>query len=76
AEAVIADATVEADVVDLFDRAGDNLDLAIYNAGNNTPGKIFDMSADYFETSWRICCFGGFLFGREALRRMQPKGHG
>ena len=76
AEAVIADATVEADIVDLFDRAGDNLDLAIYNAGNNTPGKIFDMSADYFETSWRICCFGGFLFGREALRRMQPKGHG
>jgi NAD(P)-dependent dehydrogenase (short-subunit alcohol dehydrogenase family) len=76
ATAVIADATVEADIVALFDSAGSDLELAIYNAGNNTPGRIIDMEADYFEQSWRVVCFGGFLFGREAVRRMVPKGSG
>ena len=51
-------------------------DLAIYNAGNNTPGKIIDMDAAYFEQSWRVVCFGGFLFGREAIRLMLPKKRG
>src|SRR5947209_7925007 len=69
----VADATRESDIVALFDAAGEGLDLAVYNAGNNTPGKIIEMEADYFETAWRVVCFGGFLFGREAVRRMAPK---
>lgn len=76
AEAVVADATNESEIQSLFAGAGDELDLAIYNAGNNTPGRIEDMEADYFEQSWRVCCFGGFLFGREAVRRMKPRGGG
>src|SRR5215475_7578017 len=73
---IVADATKESDIVALFDAAGDDLDLAIYNAGNNTPGRIADMEADYFEKAWRVVCFGGFLFGREAVRRMIPKRSG
>jgi len=69
---VVADATRERDIAELFDSAGNDLDLAIYNAGNNTPGKIVDMDAGYFEQSWRVVCFGGFLFGREAIRRILP----
>ena len=78
ARAVVADATREADVVALFAQAAaiGRIDCAIYNAGNNTPGRIVDMSADYFENAWRICCYGGFLFGREALRHMQSHGQG
>lgn len=60
----------------LFDAAttnGDDLSLAIYNVGNNTPGRIADMDAGYFEYSWRTCCFGGFLFAKEAINRM-PNG--
>jgi NAD(P)-dependent dehydrogenase (short-subunit alcohol dehydrogenase family) len=76
AAAVVADATSEADTIALFDKAGADLELAIYNAGNNTAGKIIDMTADYFEQSWRVVCFGGFLFGREAVRRMVPKAAG
>ena len=76
AEAVVADATREEDVVALFDRAGDSLDLAVYNAGNNTPGRIVDMEADYFERAWRVGAYGGFLFGREAVRRMPALGGG
>ena len=34
------------------------------------------MEADYFETSWRVICFGAFLFAREALRRMASTGEG
>ena len=71
-----ADATSEADIVGLFDFAGPEVDLAIYNAGNNTPGRIAEMEADYFEKSWRVVCFGGFLFGREAIRRMLPSKSG
>jgi NAD(P)-dependent dehydrogenase (short-subunit alcohol dehydrogenase family) len=76
AEAVVCDATEEPAVRSLFDRAGDELDLAIYNVGNNTPGRIDDMEASYFERSWRVCCFGGFLFGREALHNMKERGGG
>src|ERR1700678_3489941 len=36
ATAVVADATHEADIVSLFDKAGSDLEVAIYNAGNNT----------------------------------------
>ena len=69
----VADATNAADIIALFDLAGAELDLAVYNAGNNTPGRVAEMDADYFERSWRVACFGGFLFGREAVRRMLPK---
>ena len=34
------------------------------------------MDAAYFENSWKSCCYGGFLFGREALRYMVPTGEG
>jgi NAD(P)-dependent dehydrogenase (short-subunit alcohol dehydrogenase family) len=80
ATAVVTDATNETQVQALFDHAerdGEGtIDLAIYNAGNNTPGRIADMTADYFERAWRVGCFGGFLFGREAVRRMIPAGGG
>jgi NAD(P)-dependent dehydrogenase (short-subunit alcohol dehydrogenase family) len=76
AQAVVADATSETDIESLFATAGGPLSLAVYNAGNNTPGRIIDMDADYFERAWRVCCFGGFLFGREAVRRMVPGGGG
>ena len=74
AQAVIADATVEADTERLFEIAGSDLTVAIYNTGNNTPGRIADMSAEYFENSWRVCCFGGFLFGRAAINAFAGNG--
>jgi NAD(P)-dependent dehydrogenase (short-subunit alcohol dehydrogenase family) len=77
ATAVVADATQEAEVQALFDQvcaAEGKLDVAVYNAGNNTPGAVTEMDASYFEHAWRVCCFGGFLFGRESARRMLPQG--
>ena len=76
ASAYVADAADEADVIRLFDEAAGAgpLSVGIYNAGNNTPGRIVDMEASYFEKSWRTGCFGGFLFAREALKRMRGSG--
>jgi len=76
ATAVSADASDEEQVIELFQKAGSDLSLAVYNAGNNFPGQIIDMDAAYFENSWKSCCYGGFLFGREALRCMVPTGEG
>lgn len=78
ATACVADATSEADTVKLFATAAaiGDVELAIYNTGNNTPGALAEMTADYFEQAWRVCCFGGFLFGREALKQMQPRAAG
>lgn len=80
ATAVAVDAAVEKDVVSLFDRAereGEGtLDLVIYNAGNAAMGQLHDMDAAFFETVWRVGCYGGFLAGREAVRRMLPRGRG
>jgi NAD(P)-dependent dehydrogenase (short-subunit alcohol dehydrogenase family) len=82
AEPVLADTTREEDVVRLFDRAMtpgaglDPLDLVAYNAGNNRKLDFRELSAQMFEDFWRIGCFGGFLVGREAARRLVPLGHG
>ncbi len=76
AVAVKTDATKESDVQSLFAKAGKDLDLAICNVGNNTPGRIDGMSAEYFEESWRVCCFSGFLFGREAIKTFIKKKKG
>ena len=76
ATAICTDATSEDQVAALFAKAGERLDLAVYNAGNNYPGRVMDMDSDYFEKSWRVCCYGGFLFGREAVRRFVPSGRG
>jgi NAD(P)-dependent dehydrogenase (short-subunit alcohol dehydrogenase family) len=80
ATAVPMDTTIEAEVIALFDRAetdGDGvLDLVIYNAGNAAMGQLHDMEASFFEYVWRVGCFGGFLVGREVVRRMLPRGRG
>ena len=77
ASAVVTDATKESDIASLFAAANADsgrLDLAIYNAGNNMPGRVVEMEADYFEQAWRVCCFGGFIFAQAALRAMLPAG--
>src|SRR5262249_21944640 len=74
------DTTKEEDVIALFNRAerdgAGQLDLVIYNAGNAAMGPLHDMEARFFEDVWRVGCFGGFLVGRGAGRRMRPRGRG
>jgi NAD(P)-dependent dehydrogenase (short-subunit alcohol dehydrogenase family) len=82
AEAVPTDTTREEEVIELFDRAtspgaGNGLlDLVVFNAGNNQRIDFRETTAAEFEAFWRVGCFGGFLVGREAARRLAPLGRG
>jgi NAD(P)-dependent dehydrogenase (short-subunit alcohol dehydrogenase family) len=80
ATGVPTETTSEKTVIALFDRAEKEgkgkLDLVVYNAGNAAMGPLHDMEAEYFEAVWRVGCFGGFLVGREAVRRMLPNARG
>lgn len=82
AEAIETDATDEAAVVRLFEQAfrdRDGIaapDFIVFNAGINRPIGFRDLTAAQFEEFWRICCFGGFLVGREAARHLTPLGRG
>jgi NAD(P)-dependent dehydrogenase (short-subunit alcohol dehydrogenase family) len=76
---VAIDATVEEEVTRLFDTVegrGGAPEIVVYNAGNNELRPLLEMDAQFWERVWRVCCFGGFLVGREAARRMLPAGGG
>jgi len=78
AEAKVADTSREADVVALLDLAAaqGDLDAVAYNVGNNAMAPALETMAAVFEDMWRQNALGGFLVGREAVRRMLPKGQG
>jgi NAD(P)-dependent dehydrogenase (short-subunit alcohol dehydrogenase family) len=82
AEAMVVDTTREEDVVRLFDRAmspgggREPSSLVVFNAGNNQRIDFRELTAAQFEDFWRVGCFGGFLVGREAARRLAPLGRG
>ncbi|ADO71863.1 SDR family NAD(P)-dependent oxidoreductase [Stigmatella aurantiaca] len=82
AEAWVTDTTREEDVIRLFDRAmapgegREPADLVVFNAGNNQRIDFRELTAGQFEEFWRVGCFGGFLVGREAARRLVPLGRG
>jgi len=78
AEARVADVTIEKDVIALLDEASTkaSLDLVAYNVGNNVAVPLLDLSAEVFEMAWRQNAMGGFIVGRETVKRMLPQGHG
>lgn len=82
AQALVTDTTSEADVIRLFDLAmapgtgREPADLVVFNAGNNQVIDFRSLTAQQFEDFWRVGCFGGFLVGREAARRLAPLGRG
>lgn len=79
ARAYRCDGAVEAEVVSLFDKVEAELgpvEVAVFNASGRVRKPIAEIGAEEFEEAWKRGCFGAFLVGREAARRMQPRGHG
>ncbi len=77
--AVPTDLREEQEVLALFDALESEhgpVEVAVYNAGANFRASILETPADMFEKIWRLGCYAGFLFGREAARRMAPRGKG
>ena len=53
-----------------------HVSAAIFNAGANHRSPILEITGEMFEKVWRLGCFAGFVFGREAARHMVPRGEG
>lgn len=79
AVAAPVDARDKRAVMELFDgleRDHGPVEVAAFNAGAWYRAPIAEMPADMFEEVWRAGCYAGFLVGREAARRMTPRGRG
>jgi NAD(P)-dependent dehydrogenase (short-subunit alcohol dehydrogenase family) len=78
-ETAITDATVEKEVLALFNKvtsANAALEIVAYNVGTNIPAPLLETSGELFETLWQQNCLGGFLVGREAVKHMAPQRRG
>ncbi|ALN74227.1 hypothetical protein M673_15990 [Aureimonas sp. AU20] len=77
AVAIQADVATEADVARLFDEgeaALGTFDIVVSNAGLQRDAAISDMSLDDWNKVIETNLTGGFLVGREAIRRFRRKG--
>ena len=79
AEAFVANLADEFEIDKIFKRI-DAMDHALsfvaFNAGNAFKEETLNMSSSFFEQAWRICCFSGFIAGREAASRLSGLGEG
>ncbi|MGH8457150.1 MAG: SDR family NAD(P)-dependent oxidoreductase [Stenotrophobium sp.] len=80
ATAVAADAARPAEIQALFDRiagAGHVPELVVFNASErNLPTSFSATTPEFVEKMWRTCCYGGFVAGHEAIKRMLPQKRG
>jgi len=77
-EARALDARKEEDVAAFLDEADKTapLEVCVFNPGANVNFPILDTTERVFRKVWEMACYGGFLTGREAARRMLPHGKG
>ncbi len=75
ATAHACDASDAAQVVALFDAAGD-ADVVCYNPSFRTRGPITELDPADVRKSLEVCAFGAFLVAQQAARRMLAKGQG
>jgi NAD(P)-dependent dehydrogenase (short-subunit alcohol dehydrogenase family) len=79
ARAFGSDARKEDEMVALVDTIENEvgpIEVAVYNIGANVNFSIRETTARVFFKVWEMACFGGFLMGREAAKRMVPRGRG
>lgn len=73
------DATKEEDVNALFNAAESELGpagIVVFNASGRVRKPIAEIEVSEMVESWERSCLGGFIVGREAARRMQPRKEG
>ncbi len=77
--AVGADARDEDQMVALFNRVEAEIgpvEVAVFNIGANSPMSILDETERRYRKIWELTALAGFFTGREAARRMVPRGRG
>ncbi|TAJ74275.1 MAG: SDR family oxidoreductase [Phenylobacterium sp.] len=73
------DARNEEQMVALFDAVEEKIapiEACVFNIGANVNFPIAETTSRVFFKVWEMACFSGFLAGREAARRMAPRGRG
>ena len=73
------DAIDEGAVGAVFDAAEADhgpVEVCVFNASGRIRASFLDIGADEFVAAWKGACLGGFVVGREAARRMLPRGRG
>ncbi len=72
------DARSEESVAAFLDAADADapLELCVFNVGANVNFPLLDTTERVFRKVWEMACYGGFLTGREAARRMLAHGRG
>ena len=79
AHPMACDARDEDAVIAMFDRIEaelGQLEACVFNAGAWHNAPITEMTSRIYRQVWETACFAGFLIGREAARRMVPRGKG
>jgi NAD(P)-dependent dehydrogenase (short-subunit alcohol dehydrogenase family) len=79
ARAYACDASEAADVERLFEQTAKDLgdpNLVVFNAGMRGRGPIAELEAELVKKAWLNGCFGGFLVGQQAAKRMLAQGAG
>jgi NAD(P)-dependent dehydrogenase (short-subunit alcohol dehydrogenase family) len=52
------------------------VDVLVYNAGSGVWGNIEEVTAEGFETSWRVNALGAFVAAKQVISAMKKKGAG
>ncbi len=79
ANALPVDARDENAMTALFDtieREIAPLDVVVFNIGANVRFDVTETTAQVYRKVWEMAAFAGFLTGREAAKRMLPRGRG
>jgi NAD(P)-dependent dehydrogenase (short-subunit alcohol dehydrogenase family) len=53
-----------------------DVDVLVYNAGTGVWGNVEEVSAEDFETSWRVNTLGAFLTSKQVIPAMKAAKHG
>jgi NAD(P)-dependent dehydrogenase (short-subunit alcohol dehydrogenase family) len=74
-----ADARKEEQVTELVARIEAEVgpvEVAVFNIGANVRFETVETTSRVYFKVWEMACFAGFLTGREAARKMIPRGRG
>jgi NAD(P)-dependent dehydrogenase (short-subunit alcohol dehydrogenase family) len=77
--AYVCDASVPKDVESLFEAVSKDLgtaNIVVYNASGRVRGPLPDLDPEEVRKTIMITCYGGFLVGQAAAKRMIKAGRG
>lgn len=72
----VADAQAVASLFESVDRDLGGVDIVVFNPSRRSRGPLVDLDPAEVREALMVTCYGGFLVGQEATRRMLAQGRG